>query len=365
MSHISLKSKNQLFSLNILAKETWSLSFSDIHFPSLSVAQTLNIAISARTPHTRPNDIGSREEFIESMTNTLATVFGLRDHLDTLVGDHTIRGISGGQKKRLSIAEVLGSRGRVTCWDNATRGLDSSTSLEFAEALRIATDVSGMSSVVSLYQTSENVYNLFDKVCVLNAGRMSYFGPASEARKYFMNMGFEPANRQTTADFLVSVTDPLGRTVRGGFQGRTPRSSAEFAEAFVRSSLGEANSKSVDDYLSTVCSDTSVSDAYRSSAQQERATSIFHSPSSAYTISIPMQVRTIMKRRIQIIIGNPGPEIVLIASFMIQAVIIGSVFLLMGEDTNNFFSRGGVLFFACLTGALSAMVGLHFFLRVV
>ncbi len=58
--------------------------------------------------------------------------------------------------------------------------------------------------IVSIYQAGEQLYNLFDKVCVIYEGRMVYFGPASRAREYFIEMGFQPSPRQTTADFVVA-----------------------------------------------------------------------------------------------------------------------------------------------------------------
>ena len=61
-----------------------------------------------------------------------------------------------------------------------------------------------MTTIVSIYQAGESPYNLFDKVCVIYEGRMVYFGSANSARQYFIDMGYEPANRQTTADFLVA-----------------------------------------------------------------------------------------------------------------------------------------------------------------
>jgi ATP-binding cassette subfamily G (WHITE) protein 2 (SNQ2) len=87
---------------------------------------------------------------------------------------------------------------------SSTRGLDASTALEFVRALRIATDVARTSTIVSIYQAGESLYQHFDKVCVLYEGRMVYFGRADQARQYFINLGFEPAHRQTTADFLVA-----------------------------------------------------------------------------------------------------------------------------------------------------------------
>ena len=61
-----------------------------------------------------------------------------------------------------------------------------------------------MTTVVSIYQAGEQLFNLFDKVCLIYEGKMAYFGPAKEAKQYFMEMGYEPQNRQTTPDFLVA-----------------------------------------------------------------------------------------------------------------------------------------------------------------
>lgn len=87
----------------------------DIHFPTLSVETTLQFAAAARTPKTR---IGrSRKEFAKSVTTMLTTIFGLRHVLTTPVGDAAVRGVSGGQKKRVSIAESLAARSCIGCWD--------------------------------------------------------------------------------------------------------------------------------------------------------------------------------------------------------------------------------------------------------
>jgi hypothetical protein len=63
----------------------------------------------------------------------------------------------------------------------------------------------------------------------LYEGRQIYFGPCHEAKTFFTNMGFECAPRQTTADFLTSLTSPTERLIKPGFEGRTPRTADEFA----------------------------------------------------------------------------------------------------------------------------------------
>jgi ATP-binding cassette subfamily G (WHITE) protein 2 (SNQ2) len=70
----------------------------------------------------------------------------------------------------------------------------------------LGTDIARLTTIVSIYQAGEQLYDLFDKVCVIAEGRMAYFGPAKAARQYFIDMGYEPHNRQTTADFLLAGT---------------------------------------------------------------------------------------------------------------------------------------------------------------
>lgn len=72
---------------------------------------------------------------------------------------------------------------------SSTRGLDASTALEFVRALRVATDTFKLTTIVSIYQAGESLYQHFDKVCIINEGQMAYFGPADQARQYFIDMG--------------------------------------------------------------------------------------------------------------------------------------------------------------------------------
>lgn len=77
---------------------------------------------------------------------------------------------------------------------------------------------------------------MFDKVVVLYEGRQIYFGPRDDAKKYFTDMGYHCPDRQTTADFLTSLTDPSERLVTPGFEKQVPRTPDEFADAWKHSS---------------------------------------------------------------------------------------------------------------------------------
>ena len=101
------------------------------------------------------------------------------------MGNEYVRGVSGGERKRVSIAETLATKSTVVCWDNSTRGLDASTALDYANSLRVMTDISNRTTFVTLYQAGEGIYQLMDKVLVIEEGRMIYQGPARDAKAYF------------------------------------------------------------------------------------------------------------------------------------------------------------------------------------
>lgn len=105
------------------------------------------------------------------MTQVVMTVFGLSHTRNTKVGNDFVRGVSGGERKRVSIAEMALAGSPIACWDNSTRGLDAATALEFTKALRVASNVSGMCNAVAIYQASQAIFDVFDKAIVLYEGQ--------------------------------------------------------------------------------------------------------------------------------------------------------------------------------------------------
>ncbi|GAA5967234.1 hypothetical protein JCM3765_001744 [Sporobolomyces pararoseus] len=326
----------------------------DIHMPFLTVKQTLNFAAATRAP-AKDGRIKTRKETIEGRRDVLASLLGLRHTYNTKVGNDIVRGVSGGERKRVSIAELLTTGCKIGCHDNSTRGLDASTALEYTRALRIATDVANLTTILSIYQAGEQLFQLFDKVSVIYDGRMVYFGPMGEAVEYFKNMGYEPQPRQTSADFLVACTDPKGRFVREGYEGRVPQTADDFAAYWAKSELGKRNVQHAEEQLRLLAPGESNDqvDAYRASAQAEHVKRA--SNKSPYLISYPMMARLAMVRRYQMQMGDIGTLAIVTIAAIFQALIIGSVYYPLPNNTAGFFSRGGVMFFAILYNSFTGM----------
>lgn len=325
----------------------------DNHFPHLTVSQTLKFAATTRAPQAKARIDGkSREEHINDTRDVLATTFGLRHTYNTKVGNDYVRGVSGGERKRVSIAETLSSRAQVQMWDNSTRGLDASTALEYAKALRVSTNLGKSTCLVCIYQAGEQLYEVFDKVTVVYAGRQIYFGSTEVAKQYFVDLGFECPARQTTADFLTAITDPNARFAREGFSQKVPRTPEEFAQRWQASEDFQRMIAEMDAYDNSHDSEVKLKE-YRESTAQEKAKGV--GQKTPYNITYQMQLKACATRSYQRMLGDPAFLGANIFGSIFQALIVGSVFYNISEDTSGFFSRGGVLFFAILFNALQAM----------
>jgi ATP-binding cassette subfamily G (WHITE) protein 2 (PDR) len=170
----------------------------------------------------------SRQEFVKHITQVIMAVYGLSHTYNTKVGDDFVRGVSGGERKRVSIAEMALSGSPFAAWDNSTRGLDSATALTFTKSLRQTANLVGSSHAVAIYQASQAIYDLFDKAVVLYEGREIFFGSTKRAKQYFEEMGWYCPPRQTTGDFLTSVTNPSERQAKEGCDKKVPRTPDDF-----------------------------------------------------------------------------------------------------------------------------------------
>ena len=99
----------------------------ELFYPSLTVKQTMDFATRLKVPFHLPDGVQSPEELRRETMEFLLQSMGIEHTRDTKVGDAFVRGVSGGERKRVSIIECLATRGSVFCWDNSTRGLDAST----------------------------------------------------------------------------------------------------------------------------------------------------------------------------------------------------------------------------------------------
>lgn len=323
----------------------------EVHYPSLTVGRTMNFATRLNVPHALPRDAKDAKEYQRNFKSFLMESMGIVHTEDTKVGDAFVRGVSGGERKRVSIIESLATRASVMCWDNSTRGLDASTALDYTRALRSMTDTMGMATIVTLYQAGNGIYDLFDKVLVLDEGKQVYYGTREQARLFMESLGFVCSDGANVADFLTGVTVPSERKIKPDFESRFPRNNIELAQAYQRSDIKPVMMRELE-YPTT-------EEAKMNTKMFTDAVTMDKHPrlgkTSPLTVSFPEQVKACVARQYQIIWGDKPTFIIKQGSTIVQALIAGSLFYDAPDNSAGLFVKGGALFLALLYNALLAM----------
>ncbi|XP_030545028.1 pleiotropic drug resistance protein 1-like [Rhodamnia argentea] len=186
------------------------------------------------------------------VTDYILKILGLEICADTMVGDEMVRGISGGQRKRVTTGEMLVGPAEVLFMDEISTGLDSSTTYQIVNTLKQFIHILDGTAVISLLQPAPETYDLFDDIILISDGQIVYQGPRELVLDFFESMGFKCPGRKGVADFLQEVTS---RKDQHQYWARKDEPYAfvtvrEFAEAFqsfhVGRKLGDELSKSFD-----------------------------------------------------------------------------------------------------------------------
>ncbi|KAH7314258.1 ABC-2 type transporter-domain-containing protein [Rhexocercosporidium sp. MPI-PUGE-AT-0058] len=321
----------------------------DLHYATLKVKDTLRFALQSRAPapHSR-TDGETREDYVREFFQMVTKVFWIEHTIDTIVGNEFKRGVSGGEKKRVSIAEALVTKASTQCWDDPTRGLDSSAALEYVRILRSMTNTAHMSTAVGLYQASEDMWDHFDKVLLIDGGECCYFGPTHSAVQYFKDLGFEMPEQSTSADFLTSLSSEHQRKIRPGFEDWIPQNPRAFAEAFRASDQRSSNLLDIAQFESRLYGMIEKRRDAQSSATKTKN----------YALPFWKQVWILAHRQALVLKGDPQTLVGKWGGVLFEAVVVGSLFFDMPKTSDGVFLRGGVLFFMLLFNALLALAEL-------
>nr|CAB3468473.1 unnamed protein product [Digitaria exilis] len=223
----------------------------DLHIGEMTVRETL--AFSARrekAANIKPDAdldafmkaavLGGQEANV--VTEYMLKILGLEVCADTMVGDDMFRGISGGQRKRVTAGEILVGSARALFMDEISNGLDTSTTFQIISSLRQAIHILGVTAVISLLQPAPETYNLFDEIILLSDGQIVYHGPREDILDFFKSMGFRCPERKGVANFLQEVTSKKDQKHYWAHNNQPYRyiSVKEFAESFRLFHVGQA-----------------------------------------------------------------------------------------------------------------------------
>ena len=295
----------------------------NVHIGVLTVRQTLTYGAQLRMAQ------AVDPKLKVARVNKIMDMLGLTEHAGTIVGNEKLRGISGGQLKRLSIGVEIINLPDLIFLDEPTTGLDSSISYEVMAAVRNLAN-QNRTIICTIHQPSPITYFLFDKLLLMAEGRVIYFGPARDVVNYFSSSVYKfPYIRGTNpADFVISVGGSFtsshdGKTISGG----------ELATYYAQSDLCRVFMENIDTMIAMDLA------AVGEPTQDEQEI-------SEYPTDTAFQLRVLVDRLIQKTIKERKPTVASFARHIIVGLFYGSIFFNL--DDTQYSERLAVFFFGLM-----------------
>jgi len=198
----------------------------DRHAPSLTVEETLIFAwhtLGAKHHVNLPDRVPGVDDTFNPRARELnagtvkppkldfvLNLLGIEHVRDTIVGNAVVRGVSGGQRRRVTIGEMFMGTARVLLGDEISTGLDSQTTFEIIRSFRLIADNFRSTMILSLLQPPPEVFNLFDDVALLWDGRVVYHGPTDNVVAHLEAIGYGMPARKDVSDYLIEICSAVG-----------------------------------------------------------------------------------------------------------------------------------------------------------
>ncbi|KAK9666048.1 hypothetical protein RND81_14G156100 [Saponaria officinalis] len=257
-------------------------------------------------------------------------ILGLDICRDTLVGDEMVRGISGGQKKRVTTGEMIVGPTKTLFMDEISTGLDSSTTFQIVKCLQQIAHLSDATILMSLLQPAPETFDLFDDIILLSEGQIVYQGPREHVVDFFQTCGFRCPDRKGTADFLQEVTSRKDQEQYWAEKTRPYRyiPVSEFVTRFKKFHVG-------------LRQDNELSIPYEK-AQSHKASLVYQK----YSVSYKELLKASFDKEWLLIKRNPFVYVFKVFQILIVAIITSTVFIRSRMHTRN--EADGALYMGAL-----------------
>jgi len=323
----------------------------DVIMGTLTVRENLEFAANLRLRNCTKQQ---KEERVNELIHDL----GLEKCMDTKVGTELIKGVSGGERKRCNIGIELVTKPMVLFLDEPTTGLDASTSYNVISLLRELTVQGNRTIVFSIHQPRYSIFRLFDRLHLLSCyGQTVYHGMAQEAVTYFAAHDLVCETYNNPPDFFLDIIlehcDPSQANLnvsevrdKNYFTEQNPLESAnkiDLPGLFRESSENQA--------LLTLCSEV-----------LEKSTERGYERSMGYATNWGQQFFYVAQRSLRNLRRDPQSSIVPLASMVILATLVGSLYLDLEYDLNGFQNLFGALFFVAIQMLFGNVAALQAFI---
>lgn len=308
----------------------------DTLMATLTVKEAVYYSAELQLPNSMPK---SEKKQIADMT---MKEMGLQDAMETRIGGWSGKGISGGQKRRVSICLEILTRPKLLFLDEPTSGLDSAASYYVMKT--IASQCKGRTIIASIHQPSAEVFNLFHSLCLLSSGRTVYFGPANAAIEFFALSGYPCPTLQNPSDhFLKTINSDFDQDIEEGPIGR--KSTEEVINILIKSYNDSDKYRAVQSQVNEICKQKGEILEKRSRA------------------SLTTQSLVLTRRSFVNMSRDLGYYWLRLAVYIVIAVGLGTIYYDVGFSYSSIQARGSMLMFVATFITFMAIGGFPSFVE--
>ena len=322
----------------------------DIILRTMTVYEALYMSALLKLPET--TSIEEKKNIVDKMISTLH----LEKCKDTIVGDSTLKGISGGERKRLSVGMEMIMNPSIIFLDEPTSGLDTYTAYSLIKSLKNLTD-EGRTVVATIHQPSSDILRLFDDIILLNHGKIVYQGEVKNLVPYFDNIGYKCPEYTNPSDFIfMNILNPLDlqnnentniNVEQFKVQNDTEDISINYIEKKDKFILDSYKISGMENNVKEKCNEINSN------------TKNLSEKNAKYVARIGLQYKFLIKRHFNNIIRDKAILRTKLGQSFILGLVIGLTFLNIPGRKNNvqIQDRNGSLFIACFSQVLFPLIG--------
>lgn len=282
----------------------------------LTVKETLEVAADLYIP-----DASARSAAVLDVMEIL----GLTAHAHTKIGNAFVRGLSGGQIRRVSIGCELVAAPRLLFLDEPLSGLDAASAHNVMNELRRVAKMTSMSMILTVHQPSELVFEMADTLLLIADGKTCYFGKASEAVSHFQSLGFERPPRSSDIEWMLDLINrDFGRH--------------DVVDKCIESWPGSSAASELNAALDV----RGVPHTSEEAKATKRPTKC-----SKHAVGLLQQTLVLTRRGIRNTIRNPAVLWLRFAMYLTLSFMIGLVWLRLGTSASQIYNTNNALFYVC------------------
>ena len=319
--------------INIMKKISGFVFQDDIILKTMTVKEALYMSALLRLPETISN------EEKENKVNEMISLLHLENCKDTIVGDSLSKGISGGERKRLSVGMEMITNPSIIFLDEPTSGLDTYSAYSLMINSKYLTNT-GRTVISTIHQPSSDILRLFDDIIILNKGKIIYLGEVNNLVNYFSSIGYKCPEYTNPSDYIfMNILNPITFNFDNNNLKSVEEKDKYILESFTKSGMEK-----------TILDKCNLINNNKIKLSEKR---------HKYKPSLCLQLKFLLKRHLKNLIRNKSILRTKIGQSIGLGLIIGLTFLnIPGSDAKaQVQDRNGSLFISSFSQVLLPIIG--------